>query len=63
MTPRLARAVFDERLQPAEVGVLVPALGEDALPFFFRDRDLILLTTGAANVAVPVLEHWEMIDR
>src|SRR6516162_11506504 len=63
MTPRLARAVLDERLQAAQVGVLVPALGENALPFFFRDRDLIFLTTGAANVAVPVLEHWEMIDR
>src|SRR5665213_2314628 len=51
---RPRRPLADERNMPAEVGVAIPALGFDALAFFVGDGDNVFLTTGSADVAIPV---------
>jgi hypothetical protein len=56
------RFVRDERLIPAEIGVAVPALGFDALHLFFRDIHSIFVAASAADMTVPVLEDWQMMN-
>src|SRR5262249_53885789 len=51
-----------ERRQPAQVPVPVPALRLDAAALLIGDGDLVFLAAGAADVAVPVLQDWEMAD-
>ena len=60
---RPRRTLADERDVTAEVGVAVPALGLNALAFLVGDGDDVFLTTGAADVAIPVLQDRQMADR
>jgi hypothetical protein len=47
----------------AEVLVAVPALFLDAAALLVRERNLVLLAAGAADVTVPVLQHRQVADR
>src|SRR5205823_4297580 len=56
-------AAVAERRQPAEVGLRVPALLLDTLPFLVGDRDEVLLAAGAGDVTVPRLNDRQGSDR
>jgi len=59
---RPRRTLADERNMTAEVGVAVPALGLNAFAFLVGDGDDVFLTTGTANMAIPVLQDRQMTD-
>ncbi len=63
VAPPPKRAYWFERFVTAEVFVAIPALFLDAFFLVVRNRDQILLAAGAADVAVPILQDRQVVDR